>query len=207
MPPATTTTSPVAVRRIARRPTAVPNGPRTRRRRRSRLGTGRRVTGPTSRTVCWSGPSLLPGAAHRDGRLADAEGGEHVELPRQECQRARPRRGRAKSVVTSPVSARRSTTRWGTGVIGRRTRRRRDRRMAADLVHLGRLHVSGHRRSRTGRAAGSGSPAGARGGRRRPVMTAGSRGRRRRRPWPAGRPRRRRWPPPGSMARASKCQR
>ena len=78
-----------------RRPSRCRTDPAPRRGRRRCAVHRAWVTGPTSRTVCSSGPSLGRRAAHRDGGLADAERGEHVELPGPEGHRSTRRRGRA----------------------------------------------------------------------------------------------------------------
>ena len=88
IPPATTTTSPPPS--SARRPRPAPvgaEGPARPRRRRSEPGTGPGSPARRHGRCARGGPAAAGAARDRDGRLAHAEGGEHVELARPEGQR------------------------------------------------------------------------------------------------------------------------
>ena len=114
MPPATTTTSrsPSGHRPRPSRP----NGPRTP--TRSPISARHRawVTGPTSRTVCRSGPSPAGALLTEMAASPTPKAVSMLNCPGRNALGS-PETGARKSVVTSPVSARRSTTRWRTGVI------------------------------------------------------------------------------------------
>ena len=154
IPPATTTTS--ALGRCRRRPSRCRTAPRTP--TTSPTGAPHRawVTAPTSRTVCSSGPPARRRAAHRDRHLADAEGGEHVELPGPQGAGRALRAARATAWSTSSVS----TGARDTHPVGRRGQRVAAPRRARPC----RRQVSAGR-CRRGRGAGAGSPGAGRGSR------------------------------------------